>query len=262
MAGPATMTVVSTGIAAVTGAVPMPADYTWTVHLASFPTATATQTFTRPTLDGVIGVDEWQGAPLDITYDIDPGTVSGPADLSAKMYVNYDAKWLYLGFDITDDVLANNPVSGSLWLNDSIEIFFDSDLSRTPDNAAPGGQYRINWDGQPSGNSDNLTTFGPNSTNEWYGVAATKAGGWIAELRFSLERIGEPVAPVLITSTIGFNVQVNDNDNNTTIRDTRLWWYTPIALTEVSARSDRWGYLNFAPWTNPPAAAGNWQIFE
>lgn len=253
---------VGPAITAAVGGIPMKAAYNWAVNLDDIPLAIATQNFVKPTLDGVINPGEWEGTAIDLLEIVagDEVNVSGPADLSAKMYVNYDAKWLYLAFDIADNTIANNPVTGSLWLNDSIEIFFDSDLSRTADNGAPGGQYRINWDGQASGNSDNLANFGSGSTAEWYGVAAVNATGWAAELRFSLDRIGEPVAPVTIADTIGFNVQINDNDSGT--RDTRLWYYLIPALTESSGRSDRWAYLGFGPWTNPPAAAGNWQLFE
>ncbi|OPZ13309.1 MAG: Endo-1,4-beta-xylanase C precursor [candidate division BRC1 bacterium ADurb.BinA364] len=261
-------------IQAAVGGTPMTAAYAWTVSMDNIPIATATQTFVAPTLDGVLNPGEWQGTPIDLTYVVtgDEVNISGPADLSAKMYVNYDAKWLYLGFDIADDVIANIPVSGSHWLNDSIEIFFDSDMSRSNNNAAPGGQYRIVYDNQVSGNSDNAANFSSSPTAEWYGVAAVNATGWATELRFSLERIGEPVAPVLITDMIGFGIQLNDNDTGT--RNVRLCNYLPpipaepptvpptFTYPEVSGRSDRWGYLNFGPWTPPPAAASHWQIFE
>lgn len=50
----------------------------------------------------------------------------GPSDLSATMAMAYTPGTLYVGFDITDDVLAPAATVEGAWTGDSIQLYFDA----------------------------------------------------------------------------------------------------------------------------------------
>ncbi len=50
----------------------------------------------------------------------------GPSDLSASFAIGYVPGTLYLGFDVTDDVLAPSEKPEAAWTGDSIQIYFDA----------------------------------------------------------------------------------------------------------------------------------------
>ncbi len=79
--------------------------------------------------DGAI--TEWGGiTPLHLSvdpahqtaYTVTNSTIDGDADLMCDVYLAMDASYLYIAFDIEDDVLVPN-ASTSSWLNDCPDLF-------------------------------------------------------------------------------------------------------------------------------------------
>ncbi|MEO0422959.1 MAG: CBM9 family sugar-binding protein [Pseudomonadota bacterium] len=91
----------------------------------------ATFTDEPPVIDGVPDDSAWAAAPwyaLDFSI---LGAVPTTDDFSARYRVTWDAHYLYLLAEITDDVLVDAHASPyeSYWNDDTLEIFVDEDAS-------------------------------------------------------------------------------------------------------------------------------------
>ena len=114
-----------------------------------------------PTIDGVLSPGEWEdgfelvtpfaGSPKTMQWASEFSEVTDPSDLSLQGWMKHDDKALYLGFNITDDLLhgvqtahwappANPQVdalnqSGWPWFGDEMEILLNA--AGPPDECAP-----------------------------------------------------------------------------------------------------------------------------
>lgn len=80
------------------------------------------------TIDGVL--DEWGAEANPINYVVyGSGAWFGIGDLSALLYVQWDAAYLYLAYHITDDAFVQLASGETLYQGDSVEIQFDRDLA-------------------------------------------------------------------------------------------------------------------------------------
>ncbi len=91
-------------------------------------------------LDGDLGdwpLDAMTPAVLDVAGQINTGQASwsGPADLSAKFYLMWDDKNIYIGVIVKDDKLSMTKSNGDIWNADCIEVFFGTT------NTAPTGTH-------------------------------------------------------------------------------------------------------------------------
>ncbi len=95
---------------------------------------------TPAALDGDLGdwpLDAMTPAVLDVAGQINTGQASwtGPADLSAKFYLMWDDKNIYIGVIVKDDKLSMTKSNGDIWNADCIEVFFGTT------NTAPTGTH-------------------------------------------------------------------------------------------------------------------------
>jgi hypothetical protein len=169
-------------------------------------------TSTPPTIDGTIDAS-WAAYPATA---VTQGFNSTP-DLAATFKTRYDANYLYILVDVTDDVVQAD--GGNNWDNDGIEIFLDLGNDKT-------GVYGAN-DFQFAFVTGNTTPFEYKHTTT-AGIVnfaqGAKAGGYIMEIRLSWSGMGVSVPSA--GSYVGFDVGVNDDDNNG-VRDNQLSWNDP-----------------------------------
>jgi len=103
------------------------------------PTGTAVQTnrtlaianyfSTPPVLDGIW--DEWADRSTEYpaaALVFGGANWTGPADLQASYRAAWDANYLYLAVKVHDDIYAQNATGANLYLGDSLEVLFDSNL--------------------------------------------------------------------------------------------------------------------------------------
>lgn len=96
--------------------------------------------FTTPELIKIAKIDglkingpfeDWQKiTPVTISgrdhiMPVDHTTYDGPEDLSAKLYLAHDGKYLYFAADVTDDKHFNKFSETNIWKGDCIQIGFD-----------------------------------------------------------------------------------------------------------------------------------------
>jgi len=153
----------------------------------------------------------------------------------------HDGEYLYLAVRVMDDQIINDS-DPQLWHDDSIELFFDGDNSRSV-------EYDQLDDLQLVFTNGSVVVSGVNSNSIPadidYVISAEKfqsdigsglysgaSGGYNLELRVPLAQIG-----FTIGNLSGFNVQVNDDDNGG-VRDAKVSW-VGISNRDRSWRSPR-----------------------
>ncbi len=238
----------------------------------------ADQGTVAPVIDGFIDGSEWQYSPQsssptssfwsiqwDLTYEglgeqtgvvdsIQPDDVPFDTnDCSCTVYTIYDDEYFYIAVRVLDDVVAYNDAAPdsedeATWNDDSVEIFIDGDHSKFDQSLtgassadqdrefATGGQFVISCVNARRDNEAGNPSFGQDA--DWYGIAEITDTGYEVEMKIKLSKIGNPQKG----STVGFNVAINDDDDDADPRYQLRW--TGLAHVEST-----YGTLYFGPRT-------------
>jgi len=139
--------------------------------------------------------------------------VMGQAGARAAFRVLWDDGHLYVIAKVTDALLSSK--SANPWEQDSLEIFVDQNFGQTPSYEADDGQWRVSFENVQSYNGaaspDNFTTA----------VSVTE-DGYLVEARLSLDP-----AYIKEGAVIGFDVQVNNDEDGDGVRDSVAIWSDP-----------------------------------
>lgn len=171
-------------------------------------------TGTAPTIDGTAEA-LWSSYA---SYTLGYGNGATSPDLAATYKVMYDATYLYVFVNVTDDNKVRDGSAG-LWEDDGIEVFIDIGNNKQGccSYGANDYQYSFNWNSSAIVENKHGTTAGVTFAQ------VNTAGGYAMEIRFPWSTLGgTPTAGTYI----GFDVGVNDDDNSGT-RDNQLSWNDP-----------------------------------
>jgi len=158
-----------------------------------------------PTVDGKID-DAWNSAKVISTDQ----WVQGTEGATAKFRTMWDDGFLYVLAEVTDSNLSK--ASANAHEQDSVEIFVDLNNGKTSTYEADDGQFRINF--------DNEATFNPAGKESLLTSAtATVNGGYIVEAAIAWDGV-TPVSGL----TIGFDAQVNNDEDGDGVRDSVAIW--------------------------------------
>ena len=198
---------VSTSSAAITNT----AKGVTTVHLGS-PTSFAA--------DG--DLDDWAGiAPFRMYVSDGSGSLApnashdGDSDLSCDTYVAIDNDYLYLAFDVEDDIINTDP-SFSTWLRDSPDFFIGlydwrgATHTSYQRGAQPDYHFRFNDDFGFSDNPGGLgagTLFTPDSAD--YAWELGFPTGYIVECRIPLQKLADVGEDALFVPQEGMRVKID-----------------------------------------------------
>jgi hypothetical protein len=200
------------------------------------PAATVT-----PTLDGVKDAGEWADAVAVSFNGLEPmnapGVVGGGvhalpyevlslSDLSATAYLKYDNNYLYVGVEVTDDIILYNYVENLVWAADSVEVYFDLNNDRSqgfadanenfPDKCTKGLQCIALCGADPVGYPDDNQTNPMDPTNTyhpetwWQGFGTwplPSSGTYFVEFKFSRQNMNLQTGQIY-----GFDIAINDSD--------------------------------------------------
>ncbi|WP_372662530.1 endo-1,4-beta-xylanase [Cohnella sp.] len=136
--------------------------------------------------------------------------VTGISGSTARVRTLWDEGHLYVLAVVTDSKLTNK--SANAWEQDSVEIFIDTNNAKTTAYEPDDGQYRINFDNEPSVNPELL------KGNLVSAVKRTDTG-YIVEAS-----IAWPGTPPKAGDMIGFDVQVNNDEDGDGVRDSVAIW--------------------------------------
>lgn len=158
-----------------------------------------------PVIDGEM--DEiWESANIIYT-DRD---IEGTDGSIAEVRTLWDENKLYIYAKVTDSLLSKE--SNDAHQQDSIEIFIDQYNDKTETYGPDDAQYRINF--------DNELSFGENASEQYIESATTITDyGYIVELALDLYLINPEAG-----GNIGFDVQVNNDENGDGNRDNVTIW--------------------------------------
>ncbi len=159
---------------------------------------------------------------------------NGPSDLSAKIYLMYDKKYLYIGADVIDDKVIshwNYPEMSYPWDTDSIEFIIDTrtDKSQGFDPPTPGlwrhlmlAEYRktdfAKW---RFGSAGGPTLPKPNLLRDAETFFKQNDRGYCMICRIPLDNIFDKKP--FKGMKIGFDIAVNDNDGTSFRKNTHIW---------------------------------------
>ncbi len=167
-----------------------------------------------PTLDGYL--DEWQGSGVPVQYaTYGRAAYTGPQDASAQVYLGWDPEYLYLAFQVVDDVFVQQARGRNLYRGDSAEILVDTDLF--------GDRYvrRLTWDDYQLGFSPGSPPGRNPEAWRWYprAMEGVPEGVRIAAQPWSRGYTMEVAVPWRALSVVpgeglrmGFVVSISDND--------------------------------------------------
>jgi Zn-dependent metalloprotease len=167
-------------------------------------------------IDGKIDT-QWYSVKENLVSYLLQGSVYSAGDIGGKWRSAWDEDNLYVLCEVTDDIKISD--SYDPWNDDCIEVFLDADNSKgsTYDNIND-FQFFFRWgDPMARGKMD----YAINEYPEIEFDMSPTTSGYILECAIPWEVIG--IVPDA-SSYIGFEVQINDDDN-LGMRDTKISWY-------------------------------------
>jgi Carbohydrate family 9 binding domain-like len=229
---------------------------------------------TPPVIDGVIDDPAWKDAQVfkvdsAIQDVIRPSAWQGTNDYSLDARFAWDNRYLYLVYDVNDDVpRANTDVPATAWNGDGAEVYFGFDQSNPgrstylPDtdfHAAISAGPKPTWavyflngtfepvEGGPFQPADNV-------------IVKDRANGYILEARIPWAMLvgadGKTNAPPVPGQLVGFNVFGNDGDNPD----------APAQEVAMGFSGRPRAYLDPGAWStvqmDPPAAAASGPLLK
>ncbi|MBO2942654.1 endo-1,4-beta-xylanase [Paenibacillus sp. F411] len=161
--------------------------------------------FGTPTIDGVEdGI--WSNAVEMTTGQ----WIQGSSGATANVKTMWDGQFLYVFAKVSDTLLSD--ASSNPWEEDSLEIFIDQNLGKTPYYQADDAQYRVNF--------NNVQSYGGSASSaKMTSSVLTVAGGYHIEAAIDLDAITEQAETL-----IGFDIQVNNDENGNGKRDSAVGW--------------------------------------
>jgi len=143
----------------------------------------------------------------------------------------WDDENLYVYFTVTDALLSK--ASGNPWEQDSVEVYVDQNNAKTTTYETDDGQFRINFDNEQSflggANADRITS-----------ATRLTDDGYVVEMAIALDAI-EPAEGMII----GFEFQVNNDEDGSGVRDSVITWNDPTHLSYQN--TSRFGLLQLVP---------------
>jgi endo-1,4-beta-xylanase len=155
--------------------------------------------------------------------------VLGDSGSTATVKTLWDDTHLYVYMVVTDALLskaASNP-----WEQDSIEVYVDQNNAKTTSYQADDGQYRINFDNEQS-------FLGGAAAEKISSATKVTPEGYIVELAIELDAVQPQVGTV-----IGFDAQVNNDEDGDGVRNSVVIWNDPTGLSYQN--TSRLGLLMF-----------------
>ncbi len=170
--------------------------------------------------------------------------VSDDQDCSASFKTLCDKNNLYVLVEVVDDELRND--SDEFWYDDGVEIFIDADHSRSGHYDDNDYQYFFVWDAA----SPTMGRGGQERTDGTEYKFARTDDGYRLEVRFPWSMLDATCSP---GSPIGFDVQVNDDDDGGE-RDSKLAWN--------AVEDDAWQNTRAFGIAQPLGLVGWWKLDE
>jgi hypothetical protein len=187
-------------------------DGVWQVHKAAAP----------PVIDGEMDVIYYAASTERVVIeDVSDATpVESYLDLFASARLLWDANNIYIFVKVVDDEISST--SANSWENDSVEYFFDGDNSKTFESmdGVDDIQLRIEYQDQDDETRyDSFPVGSEGAVADWENLSGD-AFGYAVECAIPLEGLSIAAEEGTV---IGFELQINDRDNE--MREHMFRWW-------------------------------------
>ena len=163
-----------------------------------------------PVVDGVID-NAWNNTGLTGIEKIVNGNIDDENDFNAYYKALYDSEAVYLLVQVVDEVKDNDSGIDFYFEDDSIQLFFDMGNEKTGFFDGNDRQFYFVYDNDQIYTRSGVDVSGIN--HAW----SETDNGYVFEIRIPFSVLGT------VGEIIGFDVIVNDNDNNAA-RDCQIAW--------------------------------------
>ncbi|MFH0793469.1 MAG: sugar-binding protein, partial [bacterium] len=195
-----------------------------------FSFTTSSRRSTPPSIDGRL--NDWPKTQAPIRLGREDQIIAslrkwgGPDDSSARVYTSWDADWFYIAAEVRDNLFSEPCAGPTIYNNDGIEVYFDTDHDGDQDVAYYNGddyQYGLfpsngadivySWQklGGPSGNSKIKINRHPSAADT---LSGQPLKGYIIEAAIPLAELGLKPGNGL---HIGFNLALCDDDDPSSV---------------------------------------------
>jgi len=186
-----------------------------------------------PVIDG-----RWEALWTSATEIETAVWVTGRSGATAKVRTLWDEDHLYIYAVVSDTLLSK--ASANAWEEDSIEVFIDQNNSKAASYEPDDGQFRVNFDNEPSFNG--AAASADTLTSATWIIPADQTvlldGTYVVEAAISLTHV-TPAPGVFI----GFDFQVNNDEDGNGARDSVVVWNDPTGQSYQN--TSRLGVLQF-----------------
>ncbi len=146
---------------------------------------------------------------------------SSPEDCSGTWRALWDWENLYVLAIVKDEDLVND-TPGSLWQDDSVEVYVDGDNSKGSSVDENDHQYTFRWGAEVEAPTA-IHNGDPSLVGVEYAVATTD-DGYLFEIKLPwMSIMGEAATP---DQLIGFDVWINDDDDGGASRESQVSWHS------------------------------------
>jgi endo-1,4-beta-xylanase len=164
-----------------------------------------------PVVDGIVD-SIWN----DVQENETGVWVIGTSGSTAKFKLLWADDKLYVLAEVTDSLLSK--VSSDAYQQDSVEIFIDQDNAKNPYYESDDQQIRVNF--------DNEVTFDHGTYPGFKSATSKTETGYIVEAEIPLTAVKAEEGTVM-----GFDLQVNNDENGDGIRDSVSMWCDPSGFS-------------------------------
>jgi hypothetical protein len=223
------------------------ASYTVPIERETKKQVVAVKTDKPVKIDGKL--DEWQGAlPIvmeDSSYFKEGLKWGGLADLSGKVYLMYDNKYLYVAAAVTDRLpLVNKKTRQDIWNGDGVEIVFSTDSGADSRRESfEKGDYQIGFGaGDGRANKPSIWSWQRRRSPTGSEISVKKVDkplGYVIEAKIPWEFFGTFVPQS--GTRVGFDVALDDADQSGEREKQFIWNGDYYFYKDPSV----WGILEF-----------------
>ncbi len=176
---------------------------------------------TMPKLDGSIDQVWFFSTEHAIETSQVGSAPSSPEDCSGTWRALWNWEYLYVLVIVKDEDLVND-TPGSLWQDDSVEVYVDGDNSKGSSVDENDHQYTFRWGTEVEAPTA-IHNGDPSLVGVEYAVATTD-DGYLFEIKVPwMSIMGEAATP---GQQIGFDVWINDDDDGDATRESQVSWYS------------------------------------
>jgi len=231
---------------------------------------TIVYTPTVPTLTGFPDAS-WNGAPINAISKYVPGTGSGSqlqSDYAAQWRAMFDVNNLYVLVEVKDAALYPAPTgTSSPWMYDAVEIYIDGNNTKTTSYGSTDHQFGFTYG---TSTSHTILYGGNDNSSLQFAMPPTAWPGYNLVVTIPWTVIGITAPSSSGNISIGFDINIQDNDNGSNQRVATSAWNTtssqefndPALFGTANLAMCTIGTLNYVAKFTSPTTLGKSLIYD